>query len=615
MQGLHKNVARVLAATIVFALPGCDKSNDSTPPVPQSAYHIYVAESGLNQVAELDANTGASIGTVAVGKQPQRLNFDFGTNTLWSANTGSNDVSRIDVGSNKVTATIPVGTNPVNLLEYAGRTIFVANRGSNTISVIDIASNKVTNTIATAGPPFTLTTTTSYLVIGETNNTIEFVDLQTLQVVSSATTTSRVAGIGGAPNRIAVITADGTVNVLQSSSGKLPFTQYDTLNVGAGGGLATEGLNEWFVTNQTTKKLIIYAAAATPGNFNLGTFDVGIGPEYAASSAETGYTYVPNAGEDSISVISLLGTKHQVGTWKLAAGAVPYDVAVTDPRAVSPSPSPAPTTTPSPTPTSTPVASTAHLYVANNDGNNFLVYNGPFSASSAPATTVNYAPGIAFGIAATSTTVAVEDGTGTLRFYNTPVTSTPYATAAGPSEPGYLAFDSFGHLFVTTESNAIFVYAPPFSNSSVPVQTITGATQSYGIAFDSSANLYVGNIASAEIDVFAQPYTAAPLKITAPGASAHINGLAVSGGKLYASDATNNVIDVYTLPLSASSTPAFAISGANQRHLAFDGSGNLFVANSSGSVDVYNAPLSSSSTKAYSITSGIAHPLGIAIAP
>jgi YVTN family beta-propeller protein len=600
-----------------MSLSGClGGSDNATPPAPPPTYKVFVAEPGLNTVAVLD-ETGKLVREIGTGQGPTRLDSH---GYIYVANSVSNTIGIIDPVAEKLIATVPVGTYPVDVSGTDG-VVYVANYSSSSISIIDSKTRTVMRTVPLTKKPISVASN-GYIgaaFVLENDPHLYLYDYARNAIANTIALPHIPVSVRDCTGQgfYGVASKDGYVDVVKPTSGG--YSYYSVWGVTASLSIGTAGAD---IGEKERGNVAVDPVGGTASFIDAVTdtvsvekkFTVGKAPHSAYEiSFPTYKVFVANSGDDTLTMMD--ENTGALKTIALKSGAKPSDVAGYQQDAATPSPSPAPTATPTIAPTSTPAGSVSHLYVANNDGNNFLAYNAPFSASSAPAAAVSYAPGIAWGIAASSSTVAVEDGTGALRFYNTPVASNaaPYATATGPSQPGYLAFDSFGHLFATTESNAIFVYAPPFTNSSAPVQTISGATQSNGLAFDSSANLYVSNIASAEIDVFAQPYTASPLKVTAPGAGAHIIGLAVSGGKLYASDATNNVIDVYTLPLNSSSTPSFTFAATNPRQLAFDASGNLYVGDSSGSIDVYNAPLTSSSTKAYSITNGIAHPLGLAI--
>jgi hypothetical protein len=258
--------------------------------------------------------------------------------------------------------------------------------------------------------------------------------------------------------------------------------------------------------------------------------------------------------------------------------------------------------------------------VANDGGNaagNLAVYSTTLGSSSAPVATLNQVPG-PFGVAVNGDTVVISDNIGGLEAFNAPITSTstPYAYFDDGTNGGFLAFDSFGHLFFATQTNAVDVFAPPFSNASVPAQHITTPFQVLGMAMDASNNLYIGQESGAQIAVLAQPYTGTPTVVTIPGTSPQLYGLAVSGNRLFAADFNNKVVYAYALPLTSSSTPLFGIpSNTFPTGITVDASGNLYVSQDGSSIDVYRAPLSASSTPAYTITNGVADAVQMTYVP
>jgi hypothetical protein len=278
-----------------------------------------------------------------------------------------------------------------------------------------------------------------------------------------------------------------------------------------------------------------------------------------------------------------------------------------------------PTPTPTPTPTAPPVSTTG-FYVANDGGNaagNLAVYSPTVSSASAPLATLNHVPG-PFGVAVNGNTVVIADNIGGLEAFNGPITSTstPYAYFDDGTNGGFLGFDSFGHLFFATQTNAVDVFAPPFSNASVPAQHITTPFQVLGMAIDGSDNLYIGQEGGAQIAVLAQPYTGTPTTVTLPGSSPQVYGLAVNGNRLYAADFNNKVVYAYSLPLSAASTPLFGIpTNTFPTGITLDANGNLYVSQNGSSIDVYQAPLSASSTPAYALTNGVTAAIQMTFAP
>ena len=147
----------------------------------------------------------------------------------------------------------------------------------------------------------------------------------------------------------------------------------------------------------------------------------------------------------------------------------------------------------------------------------------------------------------------------------------------------FIALDAANDLYVSARyENAVNVYAP---GSKTPTRTITdGIYEPQGLAFDSSGNLYVANSGS----------TTGQGCGTNPGS-----------------------VQVYA---PGASSPSYTISGAQgicqPFRLAFDATGNLYVANLSlyggppGTVTVYGA---GSNTLLRTITNGVTSPWSLAL--
>lgn len=185
---------------------------------------------------------------------------------------------------------------------------------------------------------------------------------------------------------------------------------------------------------------------------------------------------------------------------------------------------------------------------------------------------------------------------------------------------------------MSTVSNRVNGFTPPYSNASTPSAFVTnaGLVSAIGTAFDAAANLYVSNAGvstgcssggstCSNLFVYAPPYTGAPT-ISTNVASRAYRKIAVSATQLFATSVSNapGLVDVYNLPITAASAPAFSIiSGVNTPEaVALDPSGNLYVGNlSDATISVYSPPFSSASvpTLIYKVSTGAFAIFGIAI--
>ncbi len=140
------------------------------------------------------------------------------------------------------------------------------------------------------------------------------------------------------------------------------------------------------------------------------------------------------------------------------------------------------------------------------------------------------------------------------------------------------------------------------SSPTPPTGGQSSGSKLYVANYENSSNTFPGNIL-----VFDLPLTSGEspaVTLTSPDAGGGFFGLALDGTtELAASDSTPE-IDFYTLPLSASSTPSFKITGSATSAaygLAFDSSGDL-VTGANGTLAEYTEPLSSTSTPSATTT-------------
>ena len=145
--------------------------------------------------------------------------------------------------------------------------------------------------------------------------------------------------------------------------------------------------------------------------------------------------------------------------------------------------------------------------------------------------------------------------------------------SAGLSDPGGLAFDNGGNLYVANQlANTITKTTPGGVGS---VFASTGLSNPIGLAFDRSGNLYVTNNHNNTIERFT------PGGVGSVFASTGLSnpyGLAFdASGNLYVANNGNNTIERFTPGGVGSVFASTGLSGPGG--LAFDSSGNLFAVN------------------------------------
>jgi len=156
---------RIETVAAVLALAGCM----SATPV-AAARFAYVTNAFDDTVSILDARTGVTAATVAVGCAPRGAAALPDGSRVYVANTCLEDpdivvdtVSVIDTATRAVVATVEVGTAPTSLaVSPSGGRVYVANSGmkdfldppvSGSVSVIDVPTNAVVATLPLSFAP------------------------------------------------------------------------------------------------------------------------------------------------------------------------------------------------------------------------------------------------------------------------------------------------------------------------------------------------------------------------------------------------------------------------------------------------------------------------------
>lgn len=647
-------------------------------PVAASSFTLYTVDLATNDVRAVNPATGKTTAIIPVGAAPSAIAFDSDYGYLgytpkhaFVANTGDSTVSVIDPVSNAVVKTIPVCKGPRALLyhhdESGYQFIYVAcGDGNVTVlnaSALDYYEAGVVDTVHVGGAPVALAqcdgcTIYSFAALSS-GGTLALVHYDLGKFVLAQTLPVQPNPLTVAENQASyfVASSDGLVNGYSNGNDSNPATPFalEEQNTSAhpfeaGSALLDSDLAVFSDDQNAKVQIFANAFTGTPGKSPLvglvQTLSTGAGPQGAAAAVVTqgagagSYLFVANANADSVSEFESSGTSlagtvsfTPSSTIALAAGTHPVALAIYYKGAVatptpSPSPSASPTTTPSatpsptPTPTPTPTATPVpqHVYIANYAGNDVAQYALPLSNASAPSLTfADSTPvGGPIGIAVNSAYVVTSHVTGSVYAYQQPVSasSTPMAVFGG-SAIGLMTFDAQGNLWATSQNSSVVEYVPPFTNSTLESTSLTsGFTDSYGIAFDSTGNMYVSNgDSSADIVVYASPYTAPANTYVVPGTNVGLRGVAVSGSSLFVADVHNNLIYVYSLPLTTN-VPADAFSATKPVGLAFDATGKLYVTSQGTSqVQIFNPPFNSGSVPAVTVTSGVNGAYGIATGP
>lgn len=115
---------------------------------------LYVVCEQSDSVVVVDAEGGAVVGEIAVGRRPHHAAFSGDGARLFVSNRMSNTLSVIDVAPGREVAQVPVGQEPHGLLvDPANGNVLVANTGQNSVSLIDArALHEIKRLVMGQGP-------------------------------------------------------------------------------------------------------------------------------------------------------------------------------------------------------------------------------------------------------------------------------------------------------------------------------------------------------------------------------------------------------------------------------------------------------------------------------
>ena len=125
-----------------------------SPVMTPDGLHVYIINSGSNDVSLVDLKTQTLVQSIPVGAAPYGAAITGDGKTLLIGNRDDNTVSLIQTANNAVTKTITVGVKPLRIaINPSGTKAYVVNSGDNSVSVIDLSTGKVVTTISVGITP------------------------------------------------------------------------------------------------------------------------------------------------------------------------------------------------------------------------------------------------------------------------------------------------------------------------------------------------------------------------------------------------------------------------------------------------------------------------------
>jgi hypothetical protein len=264
----------------------------------------------------------------------------------------------------------------------------------------------------------------------------------------------------------------------------------------------------------------------------------------------------------------------------------------------------------------TPLApAVTHLYVGDDQTPGFMrVYELPLTAASTPVASIPMSSPINIGSNASN--VAVTTLSGSVNIFTQPLTSASLPIATFNSTGSGIPFFTASGSLIQAGGTKVNVYTPPFSNSSVPSSTIAvPGTAAQNLAIDPAGNIYVGSDANTIGAIVGGVLTTI---VTAP-AGTQFRGMAATATQLFVVEfgGGSQGIDVFSLPLTAASTPVATIDNGQRggEAAAVDANGNLYVGNlGDRTVEVFSPPFTNSSVPVLTLNTN-AEIFGISIGP
>ena len=122
---------------------------------------VYVAEFGANRVAAIDTETDTVaaelITSPSVTARTHAVWVSQNNQTLYVTNSGLNEIAAIDIPSNTILWSVPVGSNPSEVLvSHNEKIAFVSVRNENKLKLIDLETRAIADEIDVGPMPDTL---------------------------------------------------------------------------------------------------------------------------------------------------------------------------------------------------------------------------------------------------------------------------------------------------------------------------------------------------------------------------------------------------------------------------------------------------------------------------
>ena len=296
--------------------------------------YAYVANYLGNTVSVINTNDNIVVKEIRVGRAPWGVAVNQAGSVVYVTNNNSASVSVIGTSTNSVTATIPVGFGPKGVaFTPDGKAAYVANNGS--VSVIDTKTLKVTATITVPGGSGDVavnpTGTYVYVTTASTSPVLSVISTLTNRMIASVTVGTRPVGVAVSPDGSTVYVANygsDTLSIVRTSDNAV----VNTINISAGPeGVAVSPDGHWLYVAHSPSGSNLVTVIDTQAQTVASTIVVGSRPNHVAFTEDSAFAYV-TSGDGTVSVIDT-GTRTVTDT--ITVGTQLAEVGVTGMMTVS----------------------------------------------------------------------------------------------------------------------------------------------------------------------------------------------------------------------------------------------------------------------------------------
>jgi YVTN family beta-propeller protein len=192
---------------------------------PAQAARLYVSNEDGQSVTVLDAESGALIETLAIGKRPRGLKITPDGSRLFVAVSGlpkcspsvpdeecaklerdlqADGIAVVDTATHRIAQMLHAGSDPEQFaLSRDGNRLFVANEDAATMSVVDTRSGAVVGRVPVGSEPEGVGVSPDgrwVLVTNESANSVSVIDTSTLKIVKSVEVGKRPRDVAFTPD-------------------------------------------------------------------------------------------------------------------------------------------------------------------------------------------------------------------------------------------------------------------------------------------------------------------------------------------------------------------------------------------------------------------------------